>query len=112
MITSASFVTVSSRHNEFALPNKFFEYVRAGLALCVSDLPEMARLVRQYAIGATISATRPRAIAEAINGLSRAGIDDYKNHSLTASRELYWERESAGLVATYDAAVAAAALNG
>ena len=37
----------NSRHNEFALPNKFFEYVMAGLALCVSDLPEMARLVRQ-----------------------------------------------------------------
>jgi hypothetical protein len=38
----------SSRHNEFALPNKFFEYVMAGLALCVSDLPEMARLIRDY----------------------------------------------------------------
>ena len=83
----------SSRHNEFALPNKFFEYAMAGLALCVSDLPEMARLVRQYAIGVTIPATQPTAIAGAINGLSRAAIDDYKRHSLMASRELCWERE-------------------
>jgi hypothetical protein len=36
----------SSRHNEFALPNKFFEYIMAGLALCLTDLPEMTRLVR------------------------------------------------------------------
>ena len=43
----------SSRHNELALPNKFFEYVTAGLAVCISELPEMARLVR-----GTISASR------------------------------------------------------
>ena len=40
-----------SRHNKYALPNKFFEYIMAGLALCVSDLPEMAKLVRNYNLG-------------------------------------------------------------
>ena len=53
----------NSRHNEFALPNKFFEYAMAGLALCVSDLPEMGRLVRQHAIGVTIPAVRPTEFA-------------------------------------------------
>ena len=101
----------NSRHNEFALPNKFFEYVMAGLALCVSDLPEMGRLVRQHAIGVTIPAVRPTEIAGAINGLSRAAIDEYKRHSLTAARELCWERELARLVAAYEAALAPAAAN-
>ena len=38
----------TSKHNIYALPNKFFEYIQAGLALCVCDLPDMAEIVRQY----------------------------------------------------------------
>jgi glycosyltransferase involved in cell wall biosynthesis len=101
-----------SRHNQFALPNKFFEYVMAGLALCVSDLPEMARLVRQYALGITIQAAEPPAIAQAINRLDRTAIDRYKRQSLTAARELCWERESGRLVAAYEAALAPVGPNG
>jgi hypothetical protein len=40
-----------SNHNRYALPNKFFEYSMAGLALCVSDLPEMGALVRRDQLG-------------------------------------------------------------
>ena len=49
-----------SRHNEFALPNKFFEYIMAGLALCVTDLPEMARLIRRHMLGVTFRSLDPR----------------------------------------------------
>ena len=101
----------NSSHNRFALPNKFFEYMMAGLALCVSDLPEMARLVRQYASGVTIPAAEPMAIAQAINHLRPETIDRYKRQSLTASRELCWEREAARLVAAYDAVLAPAGPN-
>jgi glycosyltransferase involved in cell wall biosynthesis len=90
-----------SRHNEFALPNKFFEYVMAGLALCVSDLPEMARLVRQYRLGVLIPSLEPAAIAAAINGLDRERIDAWKRNALAAAEELCWERESARMVEAY-----------
>src|SRR5262249_7776695 len=93
----------SSRHNEFALPNKFFEYVMAGLALCVTDLPEMARLLRKYELGVTFPRVDPQMIAAAVNGLDPAAIDRYKRNALTAARELCWERESERLVAAYGA---------
>ena len=32
-----------SKQHEYVLPNKLFEYAMAGLALCVSDLPEISR---------------------------------------------------------------------
>ncbi len=95
----------SSRHNQFALPNKFFEYVMAGLALCVTDLPEMGRLIRQYDLGVTLAEVEPRAIAAAINGLDRGRIDACKKQALRAARELCWEHESGRLVAAYAAAV-------
>ncbi len=92
-----------SRHNEFALPNKFFEYLMAGLALCVSDLPEMARLAREYELGVLIPTVEPAAIAAAINGLDRERIDAYKRNALAAARELCWEREFKRLVSAYAA---------
>jgi len=88
-----------SRHNRYALPNKFFEYTMAGLALCVSDLPEMAHLAKHYSLGVLIPDLTPEAIAIAINGLDRASIDRYKQHALAAAKELCWEVESTRLVA-------------
>jgi hypothetical protein len=90
-----------SRHNAFALPNKFFEYVMAGLALCVSELPEMARLVHQYELGTLIPRVEPAAIAAAINGLDRHRIDAFKRASLRAARELCWEKESERMLDAY-----------
>jgi glycosyltransferase involved in cell wall biosynthesis len=95
----------SSRHNEFALPNKFFEYIMAGLALCLTDLPEMSRLVRQYELGVTFRTVDPEAIAVAINTLDCLSIDRYKRNTLSAAHELCWERESERLVSAYDALV-------
>lgn len=87
-----------SRHNRFALPNKFFEYTMAGLALCVSDLPEMARLVKDHDLGILFSGMEPAAIAAAINSLDRTSIDRYKRLSLEAAQQLNWQKESEKLV--------------
>jgi len=90
-----------SRHNEFALPNKFFEYMMAGLALCVSDLAEMARLVKAHQLGVLISTLDPVAIASAINSFNRARIDACKRKALAVAEKLCWERESSRLVDAY-----------
>ncbi|MBV8132696.1 MAG: glycosyltransferase [Alphaproteobacteria bacterium] len=99
-----------SRHNAFALPNKFFEYIMAGLALCVSDLPEMARLVEEYQLGVLIPTLDPAAIASAINSFDRERIDACKRNALAAAEELCWERESARMVNAYQQLVPEIAL--
>ena len=35
----------------FALPNKVFDYIQAGVPVLVSDLPEVRSLVDQYGVG-------------------------------------------------------------
>ena len=82
-----------SPQKRFTLPNKFFEYVMAGLCLCVADLPEMAALVRRHDLGTLVDSTDPAVIAEAINGLTPARIDAAKQAAIRASQELTWERE-------------------
>jgi hypothetical protein len=77
----------------------------AGLAVCVSDLPEMARLVSQYGIGVMFDTVDSASIAGAINALDRAAIDNHKRASTAAARELCWECESKSLVAAYRTAL-------
>lgn len=98
-----------SKQNVHVLPNKFFEYTMAGLALCVSDLPEMTALLRQHDLGRSIPDVTPQAIAAAVNGFDRASIDLHKRHALEAAKLLNWEAEADRLFAAIEQAVAAAA---
>lgn len=82
-----------SLQNTYVLPNKFFEYAMAGLALCVSDLPEMRKLLDRYRMGILMRQCEPAAIAQAVNSLTRPNIDDFKRKSLEAAKELCWENE-------------------
>ena len=79
---------------QYVLPNKFFEYIMAGLALCVSDLPEMSKIVKHYGLGLLIPNSSPEAIAKMLNSLSTEQIESFKKNSLKAAKELNWELEA------------------
>ncbi|GAB4370642.1 MAG: hypothetical protein Kow00114_31060 [Kiloniellaceae bacterium] len=97
----------SSPQKQYVLPNKFFEYIMAGLALCVSDLPEMSALVRQRDLGVLIDGFEPQAIAKAVNTLTPESIDGYRRNTLAAAQDLCWEAEGQRLVAACAAVVGA-----
>jgi glycosyltransferase involved in cell wall biosynthesis len=101
-----------SEHNQYALPNKFFEYTMAGLALCVSRLPEMARLIERYRHGLLLDSLEPDHIARAINSLDAASIDRLKRNSMEAARELCWEREQVEMLDAYRAVVSRSMASG
>jgi glycosyltransferase involved in cell wall biosynthesis len=96
-----------SLQNIYALPNKFFEYMMAGLTLCVSDLPEMTRILKERDLGVLIAAVTPQDIATAINRLDREAIDAYKRNGLAAAREFNWENECGRLLGACECAVSA-----
>lgn len=98
----------TSKHNIYALPNKFFEYIQAGLAMCVADLPDMRRIMDHYDLGRSISAVTPEAIAEAVNGFTPELVDRYKANARKAAAELNWESEQRRLVDLYENALAKA----
>ncbi|MDO5628707.1 MAG: glycosyltransferase [Mobilicoccus sp.] len=52
--------------HEFALPNKIFEYLHAGLPLAVSDCHASGEFVRDNGVGEVFTAEDPRACARAI----------------------------------------------
>jgi glycosyltransferase involved in cell wall biosynthesis len=91
-----------SPQKRFSLPNKFFEYIAAGLALCVSDVPEMARLVREHDLGLLVPEATPDAIALAVNSLEAEDVDRYKQRSLEAAKTLNWDTERKVMLALYE----------
>lgn len=97
-----------SEQNVHVLPNKFFEYTMAGLALCVSNLPEMSAILKKYDLGEEIDAMTPESIAAAINRLDRERIDRFKQNALRAARDLNWDAEGRKLTGLCAAALAPA----
>jgi len=90
-----------SRQKRFTLPNKFFEYVQARLALCVADLPEMARLVKEHDLGVLVPTITPESIAQQVNSLTRDNINAYKHASMKAAQTLSWQSEAAVMLRAY-----------
>lgn len=90
---------------QFALPNKIFEYIMAGLAICITDLTEVGRVVNHYNNGYLIKQHSPEGIAAAINRFDRETIDAFKRASIAASEELNWEVERTHLLEAYRGAV-------
>lgn len=53
----------------YALPNRIGDFIAAGVPIVVSDLPEMADIVRRYHVGEVMHTSGPRALAESVEKL-------------------------------------------
>ena len=58
-----------SKNFYYALPNKIFEYLAAGLPVIVANFPEAAGLVARYDVGLSFDPYDPASIAATINAL-------------------------------------------
>ena len=94
-----------SQQNQYALPNKVFEYMMAGLALVLSDLTEMRRVVAENGTGILMQDLGPDCIANTINSLDRDQIDAFKRASLSAAKLLHWEVDASVAEKSYAAEV-------
>jgi glycosyltransferase involved in cell wall biosynthesis len=79
----------------YALPNKLFDYIQAGVPVLVSNLPEMRKIVEEYGVGQVVRDPKPERLAEQIREMM--GSDElrmtWKKNLRKAATELCWERE-------------------
>lgn len=77
------------------LPNKFFEYVQARLAIATGPTPDMAELVGRYGIGVVATEFSPRALAEKLSALDDESLWAMKQACERAAHELSFEHYAA-----------------
>jgi hypothetical protein len=78
---------------EFALPNKFFDFVQARLAQAVGPSPEMARLVRELDLGVVADGFGEDAFTKALHRLDPGRVRAGKQAAHAHARALSDERD-------------------
>ena len=87
----------------FALPNKLFDYIQARTPVLVSDLPEMARIIRQYGCGEVLAKRTEQNLAMQIANMleHQEKWREYAANCDAAAQELCWEREERTVLDVY-----------
>lgn len=93
-------------NSELALPNKFFDFVQARLAIVTGPSPEMAAVVRERSLGwVTAGFTEDDTLA-ALDALRRPEVDRGKQASAAVAVELSGDRHVADWRAIIEALLA------
>jgi glycosyltransferase involved in cell wall biosynthesis len=88
----------------FSLPNKIFDYLRAGIPVLSSNLPELRKIIEQYQVGWFLEAVDNKSLAEKINAI----VSDHSHYNLVkekipvAAKQLSWEHEISALEHIYN----------
>ena len=78
----------------YTLPNKFFEYIQARLAVAIGPSPEMAKIVGRYDCGIVSPTFEPRDLAALLAATDVEQLWRYKQNSDLAAHELNAERNA------------------
>jgi glycosyltransferase involved in cell wall biosynthesis len=91
-------------NNKYALPNKFFEFIQARLAVVIAPSPEMARIVREFDLGLVAEDFSPESMAAAIKTLTPEKIDHFKAQANKHAYELSAEKNRERLLRLIESA--------
>jgi hypothetical protein len=83
------------------LGNKFFQYLRAGLAILVSDNPEMASIVNDHECGWVYSGCEED-LSAFVDSLSINEVRERRRHAASTGNAYTWAREESSLHQLYE----------
>lgn len=90
----------------YALPNKLFESIRAGLPIAAADLPDMRQVVEDLGVGEVFRGSSPQDLAEALAAVLEAP-ETYRERARAVAPQLTWEHETEPMLALYERVLAA-----
>jgi glycosyltransferase involved in cell wall biosynthesis len=107
-IAQQAYIGIAVAENEglnqyYALPNKFFDYIHAGLPQVTMSYPEYHKINKQFEVAVLIDDLAPQRIAAAINNLLADDViyRRLKENCLKARQELNWQNEEKKLLVFY-----------
>jgi len=86
-----------------ALPNKFFDYIHAGLPQVAMNFPEYRKLNSQFEVAVLLDDIRPEVITRAVNNLLLDSVlyERLRQNCLQARQVLNWQQEEKKLLDFY-----------
>jgi glycosyltransferase involved in cell wall biosynthesis len=86
----------TSQNYSYALPNKFFEYIMAGLPVLTSNIETLKYYIDKYELGRTVDPGNVKEISNIINIMlsDNSNLQKWKSNCLQLARECNWENES------------------
>ena len=86
----------------YCLPNKMFEYMMVGIAVIVSDLPEMRRVVEEYQVGVVAKENTQDGLKEAIMEAIELDKEALKKNIDFAKGIYNWQEQEKILLKVYN----------
>lgn len=90
-------------NHRYALPNKLFDYLAAGVPVLASNLPEIRAIVQGYNVGKIVDPNDPKAVARALKQMIGAGSEreTWRRNAERLCETFNWENASQRFVATF-----------
>jgi glycosyltransferase involved in cell wall biosynthesis len=101
-----SIIEASCLSYYYCLPNKLFECLMAEIPVVVSNMKEMARLVRDNNLGVVVENLTPQGIMDAISAFDISDVNELKRNIKAVKKEYSWETQENRLVTAYRALLA------
>jgi glycosyltransferase involved in cell wall biosynthesis len=94
----------TSLNYSYALPNKFFEYIMAGLPVLASNIKTFEDYINKYEIGLTVDPSNVQEIAKKIMTMisDDTQMRIWQQKAVKASEELNWESEAIKMNKIYE----------
>ena len=94
----------TSENYAHALPNKFFEYLMAGVPVLASNIDTFTSYVKKYDIGRIVDPNDIEAIVKVIQEMltDPVRLERWHKNTLSAARELNWDNEAGKLLSIYE----------
>ncbi|MCB0731157.1 MAG: glycosyltransferase, partial [Ignavibacteriae bacterium] len=79
----------------YALPNKLFEYIMAGIPIFASNLPQMKKVIDEYNVGKYVDPENENEMIKNLEELIKDQklLSDFSANCKKASKILNWENE-------------------
>lgn len=75
-------------NHRLMLPNKFFDFVQARLAIVFSPSPETSSLIEKFDLGKIANDYSPEALVEAVRSMTREDVQRFKDNSHNSAAAL------------------------
>ena len=89
------------KNNDYALPNKIFDYIGGGLPIITSDLFEMKKFISKQKIGYTVDTDKPNELINLLNKISPSTKRRFTVNIQKTAQEYCWEQQEKKLQKIY-----------